>query len=76
MQDIRNLFDIKSIRWKIEKHTLERIGHILRMKNERTVKVALLGWLNSLENIKKRPGYKGNFFQLEEAYERGGDKLE
>ena len=58
MQDNRNMYDIISLRWKIEKRTLERIGHILRMSNARTVKMAVLGWLGSLEEIQKRPGYK------------------
>ena len=58
MQDIRNILNIKSIRWKIEKRTLERIGHVLRISNERTTKIAVLGWLGSLEELPKRPGKK------------------
>ena len=58
MQDIRNLMNIKTLRWKIEKRTLERIGHILRMENSRTTKIATLGWLASLEELPKLPGHK------------------
>ena len=39
MQDVRNILGVKSLRWKIEKRTLERIGHILRMSDERPVKI-------------------------------------
>ena len=28
MQDIRNILDIKTLRWKIENITLERIGNV------------------------------------------------
>ena len=30
MQDIRKILDVKTLRWKVEKRTLERIGHVLR----------------------------------------------
>ena len=56
MQDIRNSLNFKSIRWKIEKRTLERIGHVLRISNKRTTKIAVLGWLGSLEELPKRSG--------------------
>ena len=58
MHDIRNILDIKTLRWKIEKLTLERIGHVLRMSNKRTKKAAILGWLASLEELPKLPGHK------------------
>ena len=58
MQDIRNILGVKTIRWKIEKRTLERIGHVLRMSNTRITKIAVLGWLEDLETIKKCPGKK------------------
>ena len=60
MQDIRNILNLKSIRCKIEKRTLERLGHVLRMSNERTTKIAVLGWLGSLEEHPKRPERKRN----------------
>ena len=58
MQDIRNILGVKTLRWKIEKRTLERIGHVLRMSNTRITKIAVLGWLEDLETIKKCPGKK------------------
>ena len=58
MQDIRNELKVKSIRWKIEKRVLERIGHIMRMENTRQTKAAVLGWLKELETMEKCPGRK------------------
>ena len=58
MQDIRTSFGIKSIRWKIEKRSLERLGHIMRMEDDRLVKVATLGWMEELEEVDKVPGKK------------------
>ena len=58
MQDVRNSLGIKSIRAKIEKRTLERIGHIMRVEDNRMVKAATLGWLEDLENWPKTPGKK------------------
>ncbi len=58
MQDIRTSFGIKSIRWKIEKRCLERLGHIMRMEDDRLVKVVTLGWMEELEAVEKVPGKK------------------
>lgn len=58
MQDVRNDLQVKSLRWKIEKRTLQRIGHILRMSNDRPTKAAVLGWLEKLEGRPKCPGKK------------------
>ena len=58
MQDVRNELGIKSIRYKIEKRTLERIGHVFRMPDDRVVKASVLGWLHDLENWPKVPGQK------------------
>ena len=58
MQDIRNQMGIKTIRRNIEKRSLERIGHVLRMRNDRGTKAAILGWLRTLENYRKTPGKK------------------
>ena len=33
--DVRARLGVKSVRWKIEKRVLERIGHVLRMGNDR-----------------------------------------
>ena len=41
MVDVREFLGIKSIRYKIEKGTLERIGHVIRMEDFRLVKTAV-----------------------------------
>ena len=58
MYDVRRELDIKSIRYKIEKRVLERIGHVMRMDDSRMVKAAVLGWLEDLEPLPKLPGKK------------------
>ena len=58
MQDIRTELGIGSIRVKIEKRCLERLGHLMRMDDNRLVKCVTLGWLEDLENEPKVPGKK------------------
>ena len=58
MQDVRNALGIKSLRYKIEKRCLERIGHVMRQEDTRMVKAATLGWLEELERWPKVPGKK------------------
>ena len=58
MQDLRNQMGIKTLRRQIEKRSLERIGHVLRMKSDRGTKAAVLGWLRTLESYRKAPGKK------------------
>ena len=53
MQDIRNQLNIKTLQSKIEKRSLQRIGHVLRMDSSRPVKAAVLGWSPALEAIPK-----------------------
>ena len=53
MQDIRNQLNIKTLQWKIEKRSLQRIGHVLRMDSSRQVKAAVLSWSPALETIPK-----------------------
>ena len=53
MQDIRNQLNIKTLQWKIEKRSLQRIGHVLRMDCSRHVKAAVLRWSPALETIPK-----------------------
>ena len=48
----------KTIRWKVERRVLQRIGHVMRMDNERATKEATLGWLQKLEEVEKCPGRK------------------
>ena len=58
MQDVRNELGVKSVRYKIEKRCLERIGHVMRMDDERKVKGVVLGWLEDLEEAPKMKGKK------------------
>ena len=58
MWDVRKRLGVKSIRWKIEKRVLERIGHVMRMGNERLTKAMILGWYEKLEGHEKRKGRK------------------
>jgi hypothetical protein len=58
MQDVRSELGIKSIRLKIEKRCLERLGHLMRMDDDRLVKAVTLGWMEQLEEVPKVPGKK------------------
>ena len=58
MQDIRNILGAKSIRWKIEKRVLQRIGHVFCLDDDSLVKNVTLGWLEDLEDFDKMPGKK------------------
>ena len=58
MEDIRTLLGVKSIRWKIEERVLERVGHVMRMGNERMTKAVVLGWYEQLEGRPKMAGRK------------------
>ena len=46
---LREMLGVKSIAWKIEKRVLERIGHVMRMGNDRQTKAKVLGWWKELE---------------------------
>ena len=43
---------------KGEKRSLERLGHVMRMEDQRTTKAAILGWYEELENRPKTKGHK------------------
>lgn len=58
MWDVRRMLGVKSLRWKIEKRVLERIGHVVRMGNERLTKAAVFGWYEGLEGTEKMRGKK------------------
>ena len=58
MQDVRNRLGVKSVQWKIEKRVLERIGHVMRMGNDRLTKAVVLGWYGKLEGTEKVKGKK------------------
>ena len=53
MFQVRKDLGVGSLEMKIEKRTLERIGHVLRMKNDRIVKQITLGWPVILEDHRK-----------------------
>ena len=53
MADIRKALNVSTIRSKIEKPHLMRMGHILRMSDDRIVKQAVLGWNQDLEDLHK-----------------------
>lgn len=58
MTDVRARLGVKSVAWKVEKRVLERIGHVMRMDNDRQVKAVVLGWYEGLEGVSKVPGKK------------------
>ena len=58
MYDVRARLGVKSVQWKVEKRVLERIGHVMRMKDESLTKVVVLGWYKKLEGVSKAPGKK------------------
>ena len=58
MQDLRNELGLKTVRLKVEKRCLERIGHIMRMEDDRMVKAVVLGWMEDLEGVTKKKGKK------------------
>ena len=53
MADIRKELEVSTIRNKIEKAHLMRMGHILRLSGDRLVKQAVLGWNQDLEDLHK-----------------------
>ena len=58
MIDVRQRLGIKSVEWKIERRVLERIGHVMRMENDRLTKAVVLGWWEGLEGRGKMAGRK------------------
>ena len=58
MTDVRQRLGIKSVEWKIERRVLERIGHVMRMENDRLTKAVVLGWWEGLEGKGKMAGRK------------------
>ena len=51
--DIRKELKVSTIRNKIEKAHIMRMGHILRMSDDTLVKQAVLGWNQDLEDLQK-----------------------
>ena len=58
MVDVRERLGVKSAAVKIEKRVLERIGHVMRMGDERVTKQVVLGWYEELQGREKRKGRK------------------
>ena len=56
MADVRKELGVRTLRWKIEKKVLERIGHVMRMGDERMTKALALGWMKELEKWAKPAG--------------------
>ena len=56
MEDVRKELGVQSLRWKIEKRVLERIGHVMRMADDRMTKAVTLGWMAELERYDKPLG--------------------
>ena len=44
MQNVRSCLGMKSARRKIQKRVLERIGHVVRIGNEKLTKAMVFGW--------------------------------
>ena len=44
MFGIRKGLEIESLRVKILRRSLQRMGHVLRMRNDRLTKMVCLGW--------------------------------
>ena len=43
MAGVRKELGVMPVRWKVEKRVLERIGHVMRMEDDRMVKAVVLG---------------------------------
>ena len=56
MCDVRMELGVESVRWKIERRVLERIGHVMRMEDTRMTKACVLGWMQVLEGFRKPAG--------------------
>ena len=58
MVDVRGRLRIRALESKIEKRVLDRIGHVMRMGDERLTKAVVLGWFERLEGRAKKIGKK------------------
>ena len=68
MQDIRKQLSVKSVRIKIEKRVLERIGHVMRLEDGSLIKSATLGWMSDLEGYDKRKTDQGGRIGLQRSW--------
>ncbi|XP_075256680.1 uncharacterized protein LOC142349151 [Convolutriloba macropyga] len=53
MWNVRKELMIKSVRAKIERRSLERLGHVIRLPEERKTRRIAFGWLSKLEETPK-----------------------
>ena len=68
MQDLRNELGVTTIRTKIEKRVMERIGHVIRMEDTRMTKAVCLCWMEELAEGPRKE--KENCSLLEKVGER------
>ena len=72
MFDVRKELNVKSLRWKVEKRVLERIGHVMRMEDERMCKALVLGWMEDLERWKKKGKVRKTVFYWRKLIREAG----
>ena len=46
---VKKRLEVKSVAWKVEERSLEKIRHVLQMKNNRSMGALVLGWYLGLE---------------------------
>ena len=63
MFQVRKTLGVGIVELKVEKRTLERIGLVLRMKNERVVNQIVLGWPVILEDQKKHRHTTADYYR-------------
>ena len=56
LSDVRRELGVASVRWKVEKRILERMGHVMRIDDGRMTKQCVLGWMEELEKFDKPQG--------------------
>ena len=56
MVDVRAELGVDSVRWKVERRCLEKIGPVFRMDNGRMTKQVVLGWMSELKKWERKPG--------------------
>ena len=77
MTDVRQRLGIKSVVWKIERRVLERIGHVMRMENDRLTKAVVLGWWEGLEGRGEDGGEEEEDCAVLKEGDKGGrDRLD
>ena len=70
--DVRERLVVKSGSWKVGKRVLERIGHVLRMGNERLTKAMMSGWYDGLEGRSTMIGKKKTVLYWKRRLQKAG----